>query len=473
MSALVRVVTCRSCGAPSDHLEGGAYLSCAHCGALVEMREGLLFGEERAAMIRDAIRAQLRPTDAEARSTELTMCMASAQKAGDRRTWRAAMREYLLLLPCTRPGLLPPEVETAAQLAEFADRSSCAAELAAFDPDIAAAMKTMDASLVYGSPDPVAGAEEYIERARVYFETLSQHPDYPPAYAQHMNPHAMARDALRTMISGVASMMGPAAVRRVYIDVLGARDIDESSPSCPHCGAPLAQAAGRCSWCRTEISGEATDAWLSSLVSGFEAMRAAVADPEQLAVIAVSHPFSAHHFGGELPSAADARRFLEAAVPELSEAHLVRAIEMLRPAYPRAPFDELERGLREEWTPVAAAPRAAPEVAHFESVEAAAGSAWVRQQLALWPHARGGAEAELAMTLVSMALSPFHMGSAVSAEEMVAFFREAEPTLAPADLDAAIAQLLMAFAGHPRIADALRRARSLAVSSPRGRGPSR
>lgn len=455
MTHVLRKVSCPSCGAASDHVEGGAYLVCAHCQKIVGLREGMIFGEERAAVVRDSMRALIRPTDAEVRQTELSMAMASAEAVGDRAAWRAAMREYVLLLPVTRPALLPPELRTEAELIEHVDRATLAAELAIFDPALKAAAAAMDPTPIWQSADPVAGARAYLSSAVRYYEAIRVHPDYPPSEAARLDPMGMARDGLRAMLGGLASLLSPASIRAIYVEVLGATEAAGATRSCPHCLAPLAEGADRCRWCRSRISGEATDPWLAGLVASFEAVMSAVDDPGHLAALAASLPYGGAHGEGPLPSAADARRFLEAVVPHLPQDVLLTAIEALRPAYPRAPYAELAASIRARWEPTPAKVRAAPEVARFASVEAAAASPWVRQQLATWPHGRPEDRESRAAGLVSMALTPFHLGSAVSVEEMAAFVRAAEPELTPKELRAAIDGLLAAYGGSPRLVEAL------------------
>jgi len=458
---LLRTVECGTCGAKHDLLDGGAYLSCAHCGALVGLRDDFVTGEGRADMIRDAIRAQIQPTEAEARQAELTAAMTAAQEHGDRRTWRAAMREYFLLLPVTKPAMLPPDVRSGIELARFAERSAVAAEIATFDPRIQAAMQRMDPKPIYAGDDPVAGAREYVRRATAYLEAIRDHPDYPQGFAAQMNPRAMAKDNLRAMLAGLASLMRREAVEAIWVEVLGATRV-EGAMACPHCGAPLAPGVTRCDWCLSELSGGAgQDAWLSSMVSNFAAVKRTVKDPDQLAMVAVSQPLSAHHLGGALPSAEDCRRFLEAAVGHLPQRALVKAIAALKPAYPSEPLASLERSVRASWEQAEAPEEAAPEVASYASVEAASASPWVRQQLALWPQARPDDAASLAVTLISMALSPFHLGGAVSVEEMAAFVRAAEPGLSADALRSAIDQLTPAFASNRAIAAALSSLRQL------------
>jgi len=453
--SLLRTTECGTCGAKHDHLDGGAYLSCAHCGALVGLRDDFVTGEGRAEMIRDAIRAQIQPTEAEARQAELTAAMHAAQQGGDRRTWRAAMREYFLLLPATKPAMLPPDVRSGAELARFAERSAVAAEIATFDPTIGEAMRRMDARSIYAGDDPVEGAREYVRRATEYLEAIRDHPEYPPDFAAQMSPRAMAKDNLRAMLSGIAALMPRESVEAIWVEVLGATRASDAM-ACPHCGAPVAQGAPRCDWCLLELSGGAgEDAWLSSMVGNFAAMRRAVKDPEQLAMIAVSQPLSAHHVGGALPSAEDCRRFLEAAAPHLSRRALLKAIAALKPAYPAEPLASLERSVAQSWEQAAAPEERAPEVASYASVDEAGSSPWVRQQLALWPQARPGDASARATTLISMALGPYHLGGAVSSEEMAAFIRAAEPDLRADALREAIDQLAPAFATSPEITEAL------------------
>jgi hypothetical protein len=287
---------------------------------------------------------------------------------------------------------------------------------------------------LHSSDDPVGTARLLLDCAKRCYRALTHHPDYPDEV--YGGTDRMARSMVRSAVAPMEGLLGRGVARRIYAEVLGDEE-QGGDITCDNCGATLAEEdieAGRCPYCDGAVVVD-DDPWLDNLLATWQAVSSMIQDDSALASAAISHPMGSYWSNRKLPEAGDALRFLRRAVGWLPRGVMRRQAAQLATAYAEEPeladrIAELGR-LLEDWEPAERPePEEAPEQAGPpEAPEGDPGEdPWVIQTAAMWENVRGSLDdSSLEMALLSQAMTPFHMGKGISAEQAVAFFERAEP----------------------------------------------
>ena len=435
--ALKRQVKCPQCGAPKDTLKDTVLVVCDFCGSFISVESGSYFrGDGYSRLHKKQMSRLVEPSAADARKTQVQMRMEQCRREEDREGFRLAAEEYTALLAATDPELVPGGGGDPAELRQWARSTAKAQELMQFDPDVSEVYDEYRDLLqgLHSSDDPVACARELLDCAKRCYRALIHHPDYPDEV--YGGTEKMARSMVRSAVAPMEGLLGRGVARKIYVEVLGDEEQGDEIV-CDNCGAVLSAEdirAGRCPYCDSAVVVD-DDPWLDNLLATWQAVSSMIHDDSALASAAISHPMGSYWSNRKLPETEDALRFLRRAVGWLPRDVMRRQAAQLATAYAEEPeladrIAELGRML-EDWEPTE---RPEPEETQEEAgpPEAPEGDLaedpWVIQTAAMWENVRGSLDdSSLEMALLSQAMTPFHMGKGISAEQAVAFFNRAEP----------------------------------------------
>jgi DNA-directed RNA polymerase subunit RPC12/RpoP len=445
ISVLIREFPCPHCGAPRETLDDAQVVFCGYCGAVVDLDTERVFRGPALADLRDSqIVSLIRPSRAEARKSVLGAAMTRAAGERDRRVWRAAAREFFILVALTDPSFCAPEPSVENGFTTWLREILIGAERAAFHET--------------GGPDPgpfsracsrmgregnsVKIARDMLKEAEIYCRALAPG-TRGNTETSPLPPHVLARQMVRSAVEGLETFLGPVAVERIYIEVLGDRDGGAPAEvTCSGCGAILAtedvvEGKAPCVHCGSVVRVD-SDPWLSSTLALWETTyrdlaRRGKTRTTEVVISALATSMNPLWLGGKIEWE-DGLRFLREAIPWVEKGVIEEGIRIYASAFvgdeAKTRFLEgLLDGLA-SWNPSGKPPEVDPLPLPPPSEASAGESPWVNQAVAHWELASksGGPIApELEVRLLGASLVPFHLGGAISVGEALEFYGRAEP----------------------------------------------
>lgn len=458
MTALLRDFTCAVCGAPRRTTEGALVVLCRHCGAILTFSGDGLWHPTALAERHEAGIAQLvKPSAAQARLMAITLEMAQLTAPEHRERWRLLAEEQAVAMAIAYPAHGRPMPEDPAARRRHIESAVVMSELVTFDPRISGLMRAYSAAASQlTSGDPVGAARQMLEAARAYYRALEAHPQMPPGALREGASH-LAKELVRSGITGYASLLGDRTTERIRVEVLGD---EEGAAVCPRCGGPLdAPASGlvRCRHCDAVTNVEGEDAWTTAQLGLWEISKKELVRRDQLdgptpGITAVGGFL---HTGARDVPPEKAFAFLRRAIPWVATPDVLQGLDLL--AHSATPaqaalLGALRAHVQSTWIADASQRPARPAArADFPSPTPADEAAWIESALGLWSVQRGDLLVLLSYPLNGMQVATVHeQATGISPGAAVRFFERAWPGFDRAAMADHLRRMAPAY-DHPRM----------------------
>jgi len=433
---------CPECGGTRKAPERALMLICEYCGVYVGFDQDARTAMDMSRRVMGYVR---NPSREWVRFQELGTELQKARDEKDRETYRMLIPEYYSLYSVLYPDYVPVKGRQAVR--EWLRQTVVSDELNWFDPGVSAALKAYTGAMgdqgIMRS-DPVQWARRVIETSAAYYKIMIEHPECPPG-VYTVSPREYARRALEAALPSMLTLLGEENVGRIRTEVLGERQVKQDPSVCPECSASLPPGERfKCPFCGTVLVVQKDDAWVAQHVPYFEHAVETSGDmtPEKAVSSALAFFITGLQadpaFRGEMAVA-----FLRRTVPWASRELILRQATYL---FERSPFLAVLARHLETWSPSGAKPSFGSKARG----PADPGALWTQELLKLWNQSEAGKKFESpqqeAMSLIVVALYPFHIGGACTVDHALGFFAEVGRRCSDRDLAEAIVLLRPGYA---------------------------